>query len=477
MALPDDYKNMTLEELENYIEGFLSAKYGEEVRDNFARIAYLLGQHVEDTGTDASNAESAKETAVDKAQEAAESAQQAQDIANQVEAYAKKIFEVDVRAEVISQKDYDALDTPRPKTIYIVITDGPEAYLKAYYPLHKDVTDMLSGRTGSIVGNGSFTGSALRTASSGTVSQHQNYIQLPENLFEGLDIKNSNGMTIALDVMPDTACTAGNGDWTRLLQFYKQNNLPTETGEGDLYLTQGCIANAYYNDTQVQALNASVANAITAGKWHTVVLVVNGYRSGVSVYVDGVNKASNSGSQSDMLEHMAEFTQNYIGNSRFADNDFVGLVRNLRVYNKALTSDEIDKIGTAPKWSLHYNSEALDCLPATGGKMSGAIDMDGNNINNVQVIQGKYGQAMSIGPFSVGEIAIGSTAGVSPVIIRGNEVRLQGLIRGPEMYDKVKITGVADPSEGTDAASKSYVDAAVSALEARIAALESKSEQ
>ena len=73
MALPDDYKNMTLEELENYIEGFLSAKYGEEVRDNFARIAYILGQHVESTGADATSAETAKNTAVTKAQEAAES--------------------------------------------------------------------------------------------------------------------------------------------------------------------------------------------------------------------------------------------------------------------------------------------------------------------------------------------------------------------------------------------------------------------
>lgn len=350
---------------------------------------------------------------------------QTEDLVQRVEETAQKIFGVDIKVEMVNQSQYDDLTHPNPKTIYIVCSDdNPIPYLKAYYPLTSDVADMLSGRTGSIVGGGSFADGALRTAPAGTVSQHQNYIQLPENMFEGLELSDYDGITIALDVMPDTTCAAGNGDWTRLLQFYKPTNTPEGTAEGDVYLTQGCIGTAYYNGSTTQALDATVASSITAGEWHTVVMTVSGFGVVVKVYVDGDLVVTGQDGQKGIISQMPNFTQNYIGNSRFSDNDFVGLVRNLRVYNKALTSTEIGSIGSAPSWTIYFGGakmddlvklqEALDTLtesvsnaqddltslrsdvekikdgttklpylPTSGGTMAGNVDMDGNALTGL----------------------------------------------------------------------------------------------
>ena len=388
-----------------------------------------------------------------------------QQIAQEVEDYAQKILGADAKVAALSQSEYEALNPPDPKTVYIVIDDDdPTTHLKAYYPLSTDVADMLSGRTGSIVGGGSFADGALRTAPAGTVSQHQNYIQLPENLFEGLGITDGDGMTIALDVMPDTTCAAGNGDWTRLLQFYKPANTPEGTAEGDLYLTQGCIATAYYGGTQVQAINAAVAGAITAGAWHTVVLVIGAYRSSASVYVDGTVRVSANGNRSTMLGQMQTFTQNYIGNSRYADNDFVGQVRNLRVYNKALSAAEITSIGSEPAWTLYYGGAKMDDLAKLQEALSNLQDTVNGIIGgtvNIQTIRGAYGQTMDIGPSNIGATNIGSTGSASPVNIRASVLNLEGMSRGAGVRDNVRVTSMADPQADNDGANKRYVDDAI----------------
>ena len=387
---------------------------------------------------------------------------QTEDLVQQVEEYAQKILGADAKVAALSQSEYEALNPPDPKTVYIVVGDSdPTPHLKAYYPLSADVADMLSGRTGSIVGGGSFADGALRTAPAGTVSQHQNYIQLPENLFEGLELSDYDGITIALDVMPDTTCAAGNGDWTRLLQFYKPANTPEGTAEGDVYLTQGCIGTAYYNGSTTQALDATVASSITAGEWHTVVMTVSGFGVVVNVYVDGDLVVTGQDGQKGIISQMPNFTQNYIGNSRFSDNDFVGLVRNLRVYNKALTSTEIGSIGSAPSWTIYFGGAKMDDLVKLQEALSGLQDtVDGiiGGTVNIQTIRGAYGQTMDIGPNSIGETNIGSTGSASPVNLRASVVNLLGMSHGAGVRDNVRITSVADPQASNDATNKAYVD-------------------
>ena len=389
---------------------------------------------------------------------------QTEDLTQQVEQTAQKIFGVDVKVEVVTQSQYEALNPPDPKTVYIVTGDNPNPYLKAYYPMTADVADMLSEKAGSIVGSGSFSGDGLRTAPSGTVSQHKNYIQLPDDLFDGLDIQSTSGLTVAIDVMPDTTSAAGNGDWVRLFNFYKPADTPAGTAEGELYLTQGCIGTAFYGGTTIQALDASKAGAIATGSWHTVALAVAPFASGVSVYVDGVIQVSISGSTSALLEQIENFTKNRIGDSRFANNDFVGLVRNLRVYNKVLTVTEIGNIGTAPAWSIYYGGAKMDDLIKLQEKVEGII---GGTVD-IQTIRGAYGQDMDIGPASIGDMSVGPTASGGTLTLRGTTVRLAGQSHGQDQADNSRLTGVAAPTADNDAVPKGWADGRYTPLTAAI---------
>lgn len=376
---------------------------------------------------------------------------QTEDLVQRVEEIAQKIFGVDIKVEMVNQSQYDDLTHPNPKTIYIVCSDdNPIPYLKAYYPLTSDVADMLSGRTGSIVGGGSFADGALRTAPAGTVSQHQNYIQLPENMFEGLELSDYDGITIALDVMPDTTCAAGNGDWTRLLQFYKPANTPEGTAEGDVYLTQGCIGTAYYNGSTTQALDATVASSITAGEWHTVVMTVSGFGVVVNVYVDGDLVVTGQDGQKGIISQMPNFTQNYIGNSRFSDNDFVGLVRNLRVYNKALTSTEIGSIGSAPSWTIYFGGAKMDDLV----KLQEALDTLTESVSNAQ-------DDLTSLRSDVDKIKDGTTN--LPYLKTSG-----GTMAGNVDMDGNALTGLPDPAEDSDAVPKGWADGQYSPLTAAI---------
>ena len=178
---------------------------------------------------------------------------------------------------------------------------------------------------------------------------HQNYIALPNDLFTGFDF--ANGVTVMLDVKPNAACSAGNGDWVRLMQFFKHANAPSGSeGEGDFYLSQGLIATAAYNGMTSQYLDASKAALVTSDRWHTVVMTLGG--GFLSVYLDG-SLVGQQLDTSNLLSQLNNFSQNYIGNSIRQDNDFAGLVKNFRVYNRALQQSELSKIGIGGKVRLY----------------------------------------------------------------------------------------------------------------------------
>ena len=106
-----------------------------------------------------------------------------------------------------------------------------------------------------------------------------------------LGINFSNGATFVIRCKPDKAVSAGNGDWTRIFNFYKHASSAPNDGEGEVYLTQGLIGTWYYNAQSVQYLDTSVAGTLTANQWHTVALVIEPIKPDnthvkVSVFVD-----------------------------------------------------------------------------------------------------------------------------------------------------------------------------------------------
>lgn len=179
----------------------------------------------------------------------------------------------------------------------------------------------------------------------------QNYLTLPAGLFAGKDF--SGGISFALDIKPDNLA-----DWTRIFQFYAP--AAQETGEGDLYATQGVTATGFWESLTVQQMGLGNYQCVTPGVWHTFVFTVSPTQ--LCIYLDGALKtaANDTGSTlSGLLSHLDCFTQNYLGYSRFEDNDYAGLLKNFRIYDKALSPSEAAQVGTAPSARLYWGSLLL----------------------------------------------------------------------------------------------------------------------
>lgn len=467
-SIPSDFPGMSKDNLDQYIVDFLNAIYGEEVRDKFARISYLLGHQVPDSVEDAATAASisaeaamnhataAKKSevaaqqymttasehvvkageyrteAADSASESQTNADQAynwnqncltlyhqtQNLTNQVESYVEQILGVGYHVKIVTEDEYENLDTGfDPNTLYIVLesTYNPLDSLVSYYPLTSDLTDYLNNaKVGQAIGCLGFgdwdhSGSSFymkRTDSIPTATKRENYISLPNDFLEGINF--SNGATFVIRCKPDKAVSAGNGDWTRIFNFYKHASSAPNDGEGEVYLTQGLIGTWYYNAQSVQYLDTSVAGILTANQWHKVALVIEPIKPDnthvkVSVFVDYRTIGSTQGVFAG-TGWLNKVDQNWIGASRFDDDDFTGMVKDFRVYNKALSDSElINVMASNFKWRLRWSggqdesfsdldkkiqdildgTTPLPYLSTSGGVMTGDVDMDSHAITGL----------------------------------------------------------------------------------------------
>lgn len=502
MPIPSDYPGMTADQLDGYIADFLTAIYGEEVRDKFARIAYLIGHQIpaeaeevvdnaKESATAASlaaeeasdHAAAAKKSEVAAQQymttasehvvkageyrtEAADSAaesqtnadqaynwnqncltlyHQTQNLTNQVESYVEQILGVGYRIKIITESEYENLDTGfDPNTLYIVLesTYNPLDSLVSYYPLTSDLTDYLNNaKVGQAIGCLGFgdwdhSGSSFymkRTDSVPTATKRENYISLPNDFLEGINF--SNGATFVIRCKPDKAVSAGNGDWTRIFNFYKHASSAPNDGEGEVYLTQGLIGTWYYNAQSVQYLDTSVAGTLAANQWHTVALVIEPIKPDnahvkVSVFVDYRTIGSTQGvfTGTDWLNKV---DQNWIGASRFDDDDFTGMVKDFRVYNKALSDSELTNVMGSQNltWRLRWNGGQDETFRELDQKIQDILD----GTTNLPYLK---------------------TSG--------------GTMEGPVDMDSHAITGLPNPVNGTDAIPKGWADGQYSPLTAAI---------
>ena len=537
MPIPSDYPGMTADQLDGYIADFLTAIYGEEVRDKFARIAYLIGHQIpaeaeevvdnaKESATAASlaaeeasdHAAAAKKSEVAAQQymttasehvvkageyrtEAADSAaesqtnadqaynwnqncltlyHQTQNLTNQVESYVEQILGVGYHVKIITESEYENLDTGfDPNTLYIVLesTYNPLDSLVSYYPLTSDLTDYLNNaKVGQAIGCLGFgdwdhSGSSFymkRTDSVPTATKRENYISLPNDFLEGINF--SNGATFVIRCKPDKAVSAGNGDWTRIFNFYKHASSAPNDGEGEVYLTQGLIGTWYYNAQSVQYLDTAVAGALAANQWHTVALVIEPIKSDnahvkVSVFVDYRTIGSTQGVFAG-THWLNKVDQNWIGASRFDDDDFTGMVKDFRVYNKALSDSELTNVrGSNLKWRLRWNggqdesfsdldkkiqdildgTTNLPYLKTSGGTMAGNVDMDGNALTglpNPAEDTDAIPKGWADGQYSPLTAAIRPTVTGNPITVTDSaEAPVQGLC----VYGKTTQDGTPSP--------------------------------
>ena len=104
------------------------------------------------------------------------------------------------------------------------------------------------------------------------------------------------------------------------------------------------------------------------------------------MYLDGVL----IGQQPDttgLLSQLANVDQCYIGNSRFADNDYAGLVKNFRIYDKALSAAEIGQLGQEATWKLYYGAaqdSTLTQLQEAVAELTGSLSDAQDDIQQAQ---------------------------------------------------------------------------------------------
>jgi len=194
---------------------------------------------------------------------------------------------------------------------------------------------VVSGTAAWRAGDGfTFTGGA---ASSG------NAIKLPDNLLSGLT-----DVTVDLDV---NVATDLSGFW---FMFNLGNQQSWPNGAGYLFVTgkdstgklRATMAeNGFYSEQ-----SATAASSLATDVWKHVTYTVHGGTTAspgiAKLYVDGQLVATNSNITSTpgrIGEPDGTSTYNWLGRSAYlADNSFKGAMRDFRIYDRALTQDEVD---------------------------------------------------------------------------------------------------------------------------------------
>lgn len=192
----------------------------------------------------------------------------------------------------------------------------------AYWPLDGNANDMEGAYNGTPTGTTSFVagkvGQALELPGGTTVG----YINLPAGFADF-----TGGLTFNVWAYPRTAA-----NWARLIAF--GNGAPNDT----IFFTRnGTSAHLEYTVTKPtagQTLRAS--NAITLNQWQmfTVTQEPNGT---VRIYKNGLQVATGTVQVPTNISR----TMNYIGKSHWNDNYFNGWLDEIRVFNYALTADEV----------------------------------------------------------------------------------------------------------------------------------------
>ena len=178
----------------------------------------------------------------------------------------------------------------------------------------------------------------------------KNYLTLPASLFARKDF--SNGISFVVDLKPDNF-QAG----AHIFQF---RALASGSGvQGELYATQGSTAVGLWESETIQQAGGS-DQGVPAGSWHTYVFTVSS--SQLCTYVDGTlcTTAKDTGATlRNLLSHLDRFNQNYLGYSPAGDNDYAGLLKNFRIYDKALSATEAAQINNSASARLYWGSLLL----------------------------------------------------------------------------------------------------------------------
>lgn len=156
------------------------------------------------------------------------------------------------------------------------------------------------------------------------------YVKLPNSILNG-----ANNITITALVRRDDTT---NNEW--IFGLGPDNNkyiFVTPSNDSGRY--HGAITTGTYSSEQV----AEKSSALASGTWKNIVLVISGDTHTETLYEDGVQVAQNTNltlKPSDVYDATKDYS-GYIGKSLYPDPLFNGEIADFRIYNKALSADDI----------------------------------------------------------------------------------------------------------------------------------------
>ena len=187
-----------------------------------------------------------------------------------------------------------------------------------------DVTG--NGWNGTLTGGASWV--AGKSGNAVDLSGTNQYVALPSGV-----VSSANAITVAAWVNLDTV-----SNWTRIFDFGSgtSNNMFLTPKNGQT----GNIRFEIYTNSISQRIDGTAP--LQTGGWHHVAVTLNG--STGTLYVDGVQVGTNTG-MTLKPSNMGATTQNWIGRSQWSTDPYLdGRVDDFRIYNSALTAQEVTAV-------------------------------------------------------------------------------------------------------------------------------------
>lgn len=216
---------------------------------------------------------------------------------------------------------------------------GPTNGLVAYYPLNGDAKDYANANDGTV--NGAIISAGINGKACYSFDGVDDYIDC------GDFIDYSNGFTLSSWINPDTYGTSNYG---RIAD--KTINTGTSTG---FFLYMPTAPTLQFTVNNTGGITAS-ANSTPYGSWTHVVAQVDS-SGNCKIYINGVLNVSGTTGAPSGITATTPLT---IGNRSGAiDRAFDGLIQNVRIYNRALSQEEI---------TILYDLERGDTIKAKMNK-------------------------------------------------------------------------------------------------------------
>ena len=239
-----------------------------------------------------------------------------------------------------------AMAAPTPEETPVVPRQGLVAEYLFDQTTGSTIPNTVSGGVGTAtVVNGSdsqWTGSSLVFTGGAKTSSTANWVQLPGSILSG---KTSATVTIETKLDPSMK-SAWHFLWNigsdSTSQYYfasvKDNPrtaITTAAGGGEA--------------------NARSGSALSADKWYSITSVIDGAADTISFYIDGVAVATTPTALTPAS--ITAQTLNAIGRAPFPDPMYKGEVSTFRVYDRALSADEVQDVSVADA-AIHATSHA-----------------------------------------------------------------------------------------------------------------------